>query len=176
MAKTFKYGKMDRRTRKLTVMWFCILAVILFLVWFFWGEGGYMPAWIISIFGAVSLLYLMSIPRKIVVGDTALEIRCVVEITHLKYSELRSIRRINSEDMKKRYVFFGSYGFFGYYGYYLDINRLEFIKLYCKELDNLVEIMDEYEKIYIVSTPQPDALIEAVTASIRYYSDSNEID
>lgn len=53
----------------------------------------------------------MSIPRRVVVGDTALEIRCIVEITHIKYADLRSIRRIPPETMKKKFVFFGSYGF-----------------------------------------------------------------
>lgn len=95
----------------------------------------------------------MSIPRRVVVGDTALEIRCIVEITHIKYADLRSIRRIPPEAMKKKFVFFGSYGFFGYYGYYIDGKSWETLKLYCKQWDNFIEITDAYEKRYIISSP-----------------------
>ena len=121
---------------------------------------------------AVVLLYVMSIPRRVVVGDTALEIRCIVEITHIKYADLRSIRRIPPETMKKKFVFFGSYGFFGYYGYYIDGKSWETLKLYCKQWDNFIEITDAYEKRYIISSPAPDDLVAAVTRAIRYYSDS----
>lgn len=114
----------------------------------------------------------MSIPRRVVVGDTALEIRCIVEITHIKYADLRSIRRILPETMKKKFVFFGSYGFFGYYGYYIDGKSWETLKLYCKQWDNFIEITDAYEKRYIISSPAPDDLVAAVTRAIRYYSDS----
>lgn len=109
--RTFDYGRMDRRAARLTVCWLLLLAAILAAVWFFWGEGGYITAWAVSLLGAVILLYVMSIPRRVVVGDTALEIRCIVEITHIKYADLRSIRRIPPEAMKKKFVFFGSYGF-----------------------------------------------------------------
>ena len=170
--RTFDSGRMDRRAARLTVCWLLLLAAILAAVWFFWGEGGYITAWAVSLLGAVVLLYVMSIPRRVVVGDTALEIRCIVEITHIKYADLRSIRRIPPETMKKKFVFFGSYGFFGYYGYYIDGKSWETLKLYCKQWDNFIEITDAYEKRYIISSPAPDDLVAAVTRAIRYYSDS----
>ena len=65
------------------------------------GKGGYITAWAVSLLGAVVLLYVMSIPRRVVVGDTALEIRCIVEITHIKYADLRSIRRDSSRPPRR---------------------------------------------------------------------------
>lgn len=166
MAKVFTYGKMDRRARKLTVVWFAVLAGLLFCVWFFWGEGGYVTAWTVSLIIAAFLLYLMSIPRSIALGTTAFEIRCVVEITHIKYSDLQSVRRLDKSDMKHKFVLLGSYGFFGYFGYYLDTESWEMIKLYCKQWDNFIEIIDVYENKYIVSSPDADDLVNAlVTAS-----------
>lgn len=174
MIRIFSCGKTDRKARRLTVVWLAIIVFILSAVWFFWGEGGYVTAWAVSFLGALLLLYVMSIPRKVIVGDTALEIRCIVEITHIKYSDLRSIRRIPPGAMKKKYVFFGSYGFFGYYGYYLDGQTWETLKLYCRQWDNFIEITDACEKRYIISCPEPDDLLSAATKAMRYYSDSAE--
>lgn len=129
-----------------------------------------------SLFGAILLLYIMSIPRKVTVGDTSLEIRCLVEITRIKYSELRSIRRIEPGAMKKKVVLLGSYGFFGYYGYYIDLRSWDTIALYCKQWDNFIEITDAYEKRYIISAPIPDQLINAATEAMRLYSDSQDIE
>lgn len=129
-----------------------------------------------SLFGAILLLYIMSIPRKVTIGATSLEIRCLVEITRIKYSELRSIRRIEPAAMKKKVVLLGSYGFFGYYGYYIDLRSWDTIALYCKQWDNFIEITDAYEKRYIISTPLPDQLINAATEAMRLYSESQDIE
>ena len=111
-------------------------------------------------------------PAGVVVGDTALEIRCIVEITHIKYADLRSIRRIPPETMKKSSSSSAVTVFFGYYGYYIDGKSWETLKLYCKQWDNFIEITDAYEKRFIISSPAPDDLVAAVTRAIRYYSDS----
>lgn len=165
MANIFKYGKMDKRARRLTIMWFVVLAGLLFCVWFFWGEGGYVTAWAVSLIIAAFLLYLMSIPRKIVVGTTAFEIRCVVELTHIKYTDLQSVRRLDKSEISNKFVLLGSYGFFGYFGYYLDTRSWGLVKLYCKQWDNFVEITDVYENKYIVSSQDPEFLVNVITSA-----------
>lgn len=172
MVSTFKYGKMDRRARRLTAVWLFVAVAILLAVTLLWGEGGYITAWAVSFASAVMLLYIMSVPRKIIVGDTALEIRCTVEITRIKYSELRSVRRIPPEAMHGRWVMLGSYGLFGYYGYYIDWRNWEPIKLYCKQWDNFIEITDVWEQRYIISSPAPDDVVSAITGAMRRYSQS----
>ena len=174
--RIFDYGRMDRRTGRLTAMWMAVGALLLLLLWLLWGEGGYVMAWAVSLFGALTLLYIMSIPRKVAVGDTALEIRCIVEVTHIKYADLRSIRRIPPEAMKKKSVLLGSYGFFGYYGYYIDSRNWEVLKLYCKQWDDFIEITDIYETRYIISSPAPDDLVGAVTEAMRYDADSESLE
>lgn len=151
-----------------------MLALLLVAIWYFWSDGGYIIAVAASLFGAIVLLYIMSIPRKVTIGDTSLEIRCLVEITRIKYSDLRSIRRIEPAAMKKKMVLLGSYGFFGYYGYYIDTRTWETMLLYCKRWDDFIEITDAYEKRYIISSPVPDELISAATAAMRFYSDSQD--
>lgn len=174
MIHTFKYGKIDRRAKRMTIIWFVVLAFVIFSIWFFLGQGGYMTAWIVSLFAAGFALYLMSIPRKIIVTESALEIHCIVEITQIKYDELQNIHRISSRDMARKYVVAGSYGFFGYYGYFLDPEDWEFVKLYCTEWNNFVEITDIYEKKYIVSATDPDALVKTVTEAADKYRETTE--
>ena len=173
MVRTFRYSSIDRRARRLTVIWFIVIAAVITGFWLLHGEGSYLVAWAVSLTAAVVMLYAMSIPRKVVIGETALEIRCTIEITHLHYSDIRSVRRISRKDMQRKYVLFGSYGFFGYYGYYLDIRRWETIKLYCTSWDNFIEITDVYEKRYIINNPSPDDLVGAVTTAMRRYYASN---
>lgn len=174
MTHTFRYGRMDRKARRITVLSIILLVLLLAATFLFRSEGGYITAWAASLLGAIVLLYIMSIPRKVVVTDTALEIRCLVEITRIRYSDLRSIRRIGPEAMKGKYVLFGSYGFFGYYGYYIDWRRWETLKLYCKQWHNLIEITDAYERRYIISSPEPEELITAATMAMRFYSDNRD--
>lgn len=170
MTKIFEYGKMDKRSKRLTVVWFAVLALILFCVWFFWGEGGYVTAWAISLIFAACLLFLMSIPRKIAVGTSAFEIRCIVEITHIKYTDLQSIRLLDKSELKHKYVLLGSYGFFGYYGYYLDKDKWELLKLYCKQWDNFIEITDVYENKYIISAADPEGLVDAIKTAAETHN------
>ena len=176
MTKIFASGPMDRKARHITWIWLVIIAVILLLLWLFWGEGGYILAWGSSLFAAVLLLYIMSIPRKVIVSDMSVEIRCVVESVNIKFSDLRTIRRIQADDMKRKYVLLGSYGFFGYYGCYLEPDTLETLNLYCKQWDNFVEITDVFERRYVVSVLEPDELVAAATHAVRFYSDSNAIE
>ena len=176
MTKIFISGSMDRKARHITWICLSVIAVILLLLWLFWGEGGYILAWGASLFAAVLLLYIMSIPRKVIVSDNSVEIRCVVESVNIKYSDLRTIRRLQADDMKRKYVLLGSYGFFGYYGCYLEPDTLETVNLYCKQWDNFVEITDAFERRYIVSVLDPEGLISATTQALRFYSDSNAIE
>lgn len=167
---------MDRRARRITVLCLVLLALLLVAIALFWSDGGYIMVVASSLLGAILLLYIMSIPRKVVIGDTSLEIRCLVEITRIKYSDLRSIRRIEPAAMKGKTVLLGSYGFFGYYGYYIDTRNWETLVLYCKRWDDFIEITDAYEKRYIISSPVPDEVIEAATRAMRFYSDSQDME
>ena len=171
MTKTFKYSKPDKRCKRLTLIWIISISLVVFAIGYFFGEGGFIPAWLVSLIVALVTLYILSIPRNIVVTETALEIRCIVEITRIRLPELRSIRRVEPDYMKGKYVFVGSYGFFGYYGYYVDSEKWETLLLYCTRLNNLVEITDVYEKRYIVNCEQADELIKAVTAATHLYSE-----
>lgn len=172
MTQSFPTGQTDRRSRRLTVVWCTATVIVLLAVWLLWGEGGYMIAWTASMAAAILLLHIMSIPRRTIVGESALEIHCVVEITRIEYADLRSIRCVGPEVLQNKYVLLGGYGFFGYYGYYYDTNTWDTIKLYCRERQHLVEITDITEQRYIVSCPTPEKLVEAVTQAMQQQTET----
>lgn len=176
MTKSFVSGPMDRKSRRITWIYITVIVLILVLLWLFWGEGGYILAWGASLFAAVVLLYIMSIPRKVIVSDISVEIRCVVESVNISFSDLRTVRRLQPDEMKRKLVLLGSYGFFGYYGWYLDLDNLESINLYCKQWNNFVEITDVFERRYIISLVEPDKFIRVVSDARRFYSDTSAIE
>ena len=176
MTNSFVSGPMDRKAKRITWIYISVIVLVLVLLWLFWGEGGYILAWGASLFAAVLLLYIMSIPRKVIVSDISIEIRCLVESVNIKFSDLRTVRRLQPEEMKRKYVLLGSYGFFGYYGCYLDLDKLETVNIYCKQWSNFVEITDVFERRYIISVMSPDDFISAAADARRFYSDSNAIE
>ena len=62
-----------------------------------------------------------------------------------------------------RDFFFGGCGFFGYYGHFIDLRRLERVRLYASEWRNFVEITDIYEDRLYVSCADADRLVAELT-------------
>ncbi len=174
MKRTFKYS-LDRRSRRITAATCIVVAGV--LVWsLFYGMGDYLPAWLIATAIAVAALYVLSIPRSIKVEKDALDIHCIVELTHIPVGDLKSIRKIGPEDMRSAFPLLGSYGFFGYYGYYFRLRQWEMIKVYASRWSDFVEIEDIYEQKFVVSCPQADKLIETVDAMRQAYKPAAQDD
>lgn len=122
-------------------------------------EGGYLSAWFTSFIVALIALMALSIPRKIVVMDDRVEIRCLLDITEIRRNEIASVRRVENRRMKWFLPIFGGYGFFGYYGHFLDLRRLDRVRIYASEWRNFVEITDIYEDRLYVSCTEADRLV-----------------
>lgn len=167
MNREFEYGKMDRRAHQMTAIFSMVFIVaVLFLVLPTLGDT-YTRAVILSVFCAIVLLCILSIPRKIVVSEETLEIRCVVDLTKIPLRNIASAERLRREDMRTTIPLLGAFGFFGYYGYYLNLRNFKMSVLYCTEWDNFVRITDIYEKQYIVSCPKPAALVYTIRDAIE---------
>ena len=126
-------------------------------------EGGYLSAWFTSFIGAIIALMALSIPRKIVVTEDRVEIRCLLDITEVRRDEIASVRRVEPRRMKWFIPIFGGYGFFGYYGHFLDLRRFDRVRLYASEWKNFVEITDIYEEQLYVSCTDADRLVAELT-------------
>ena len=122
-------------------------------------EGGYVSAWFGSFIAALIALMLMSVPRKIVVTEQTLQIRCLLDITEIKRSEISSVRAVSRKDMGWKFPIFGSVGFFGYFGKFIDFRRFRLVEIYATEWGNFVEIKTIYEDTFYVSCHERERLI-----------------
>ena len=161
IQSTYKY-RFDRRT----IYWslfhlgvFVLLGVLLYVLY----EGGYLSAWFTSFVGALIALMALSIPRKIVVTDSTLQVRCLLDITEIRRDEIASVRRVDTRRMKGCIPIFGGYGFFGYYGHFIDLRRLDHVRIYASKWGDFVEITDIYEERLYVSCDEADRLVAELT-------------
>ena len=118
-----------------------------------------------AVFVVVALVALMalSIPRRIVVTDEKVEIRCLLDITEIRREEIASVRRVEKRRMRWMLPLFGGCGFFGYYGHFIDLRRFDRVRLYASEWKNFVEITDIYEERLYVSCTEADKLVAQLT-------------
>lgn len=162
MEELFTY-RFDRRTLYFTAVYFVIFALL------GWGlyriyEGDYISAWFVSFVVALVALMALSIPRRIVVTEEAVEICCLLDITEIQRSEIVAVRRVEPRQMRRRMVpLFAGWGFFGYYGRFLDLRTLDRVQIYASEWRHFVEIVDVYEDHYFVSCREADRLVELLT-------------
>ncbi|GHV01763.1 hypothetical protein FACS1894159_10010 [Bacteroidia bacterium] len=158
------YYTSDRRSRLITSIVVTVTALLSLLAGYY-SHGGYFMAWVLSLVAGVAGLYALSIPRYIEIGQEAIEIHCVLELTTIRYEDLVSIRKLQPSDMRYCFPLLGSYGFFGYYGYYYNLLYWDVVKVYAGCWNNFVELEDIYEQRYIVSCDDPDAMIADLKAA-----------
>ena len=161
IQSSYQY-RFDRRT----IYWslfhlgvFVLLGVSLYVLY----EGGYLSAWFTSFVGALIALMALSIPRKIVVTEQTLQVRCLLDITEIRRDEIASVRRVDTRRMKGFIPIFGGYGFFGYYGHFIDLRRLDRVRIYASKWSDFVEITDIYEDRLYVSCADADRLVAELT-------------
>ncbi len=154
--------RIDRRTLYWTLAHLVVYSLMGIGLYYLY-EGGYFSAWFTSFIVAAVGLMALSIPRKIVVTEEKVEIRCLLDLTELSRAEIRAVRKADARRMKWMIPLFGGCGFFGYYGYYLDLRRFERVKIYASMWRNFVEIEDVYDDLLIVSSPDADRLVAELT-------------
>lgn len=165
VKNTFRF-RGDRRTRRLTRAVGAAVAAVLAAAALF-SRSGYFSIWFALFVLLVLALAALSIPRKVVVTDRALEIRCTVELTVIPLQDVASIRRMEPGEMRFTFPVLAGYGFFGYYGWFYNFGEMSFFKVYAARWRDFVRIEDIYEEVYVVDCADPDALIDAVRAARR---------
>ena len=161
MNKEYKY-RLSYGTWYWTVVHivvFIVTGIVLTLIF----EGGYVLAWFLSLMLAIIGLMTLSIPRKIAITEDGIEICCISDYTEIPYEDIASVRTVPAKEMKLFLPIFASSGFFGYYGHFLDLRRLDRVKIYASEWRNFVEITDIYEERLYVSCTEADKLVAQLT-------------
>ncbi len=164
MNRTYKYH-IDRRTYYWSLFHLLIFSMMGVALYFLY-EGGYLSAWYITFIVAVVLLMGLSIPRRIVVDDEKLTIKCLLDMTQLNIDQIASVRRVLPREVRWVFPIFGACGFFGYYGHYFDLRHFRRVVIYASEWRNMVEIIDIYEDHYYISCRQSDELVEKLNLKI----------
>lgn len=136
-------------------------------------DGGYMVAWFISFLVALIGLMILSIPRKIVLTSKSVEICCVSDRTSITYNDIVSVRAVQRREMRWFVPIFAAMGFFGFYGYFLNLRRLDLVKVYASKWDDFVEITDIFDDKYYVSCDRRDELVAAVASHITPNKEDN---
>ncbi len=128
MQSTYKY-RFDHSTIYWTLIYIIVFVLLGGLLYHLY-EGGYLSAWFTSFIVALVALMSLSIPRKIVVSDETVEVRCLLDITEIRRDEIASVRRVDPRRLQWFLPIFGGCGFFGYYGHFIDLRRLDRVRLY----------------------------------------------
>jgi hypothetical protein len=144
------------------------------LLWWL-SPGEYLPVWFSGIALSIVALALLSVPRSIRVTSDAVEIRCVVEITHIPYHHIRSVKQVSRASLRPLIPVFASPGFFGWFGYWLEARSWDFIKVYASSWQGLLMIEDHYEQRYVVSSDDPEALCRAIEKQIDGKNDNFQL-
>ena len=174
MQSVYKY-RFSRRTIYVSLVYLAVFALLGWALYHLY-EGGYLSAWFTSFIVALIALMALSIPRKIVVSDDRVEVRCLLDITEIRRNEIASVRRVENRRMKWFLPIFGGYGFFGYYGHFIDLRRLDRVRIYASEWRNFVEITDIYDDRLYVSCADADRLVAELTPPGGNRPNDDEVD
>ncbi len=157
MIHIFRY-RIDRRTWYWTLLHVVVylgLGTALYLLY----EGGYFSAWFVSSIGALLLLMALSIPRRLLIDEEYLEVRCLLDATEIRRDEIASVRRLEAEELRGVIPILGGCGFFGYYGHFFDLKHFERVRIYASEWRNMVEITTIYDDRLFISCAEPETVI-----------------
>ncbi len=149
MRHEYKYS-LNRHTWYWTFVHVSVFAVILASLPYLF-DGGYMVAWAVSVLTASVLMMVLSIPRKIVVSKERVEIVGISDYTPLPYSGIARVRRVAAKETRFFLPLFASAGFFGFYGWFVNLQRMEAVKVYASSWRNFVEITRKDGRKYYVS-------------------------
>jgi hypothetical protein len=160
MKRNFDFH-IDKRTKILTA-----LTIIIFLggavLLYFLYTGGFLSAWFTSLVLAITALMVLSVPRKVVVLDSTLEIQCISDISEIEIADIESVKVVSKREMRWTLPIFAAMGFFGYYGKFIDLKEFDLVSIYASEWNNFVEITDIYDSRTYISCRDADQLIEAI--------------
>ena len=158
--------KPDANTWYWTIAYFISFGSIAAAIFLFY-DGGYMLAWVIAITIAIIALMALSIPRRIVANDEALDIYCISDFTTLPYESISSARVVEQKEMLLMIPIFAGVGFFGYYGCFFNLRKAELVKIYASRWNNFIEVTDKCEEKYYLSCDNPQELVALINQHIH---------
>lgn len=157
MKIKFRYGGLDRRAWWLSVVTILLLGGVCAYLWCIASGAYYIAAWATTTAVVLVALFLLSVPRRIILSEDELELRCLVETTYIPLHTIVDVEVLGSEGFGGKVPLLGIYGFGGYYGRYLDLRRWSVYRVYASRRSGCVAIHTT-KKRYLVSCRTPEML------------------
>ncbi len=158
MKVKFRYGGLDKRAWWISVVTILLLAGICSVLWLTAEGAFYLAAWTTTMCVALVVLCLLSVPRRIIVGEEELELRCLVETTYIPLSSIVGVEVVD-RGLKGKFPLMGIYGFWGYYGRFYASRQI--YKVYATRRDGCVAIHTTKHR-YMVSCGAPEMLRQMI--------------
>lgn len=157
MNVKFRYGGFDGRVWWISAITVLLLGLVCGALWILADGAYYLAAWVTLMLVALVALCLLSVPRRIIVGEELVELRCLVETTYIPLSSIVDVDIVSMGAMKGKFPLVGIYGFWGYYGRYLDVRGWRMYRVYATRRKGCVTIHTT-KKRYVVSCGAPEML------------------
>ncbi len=157
MKVTFRYGGFDGR------VW-CVSLLSLLVTggacaWLFLTAGGayYIAAWVTMVVVAIMALCLLSVPRRIILSEKELELRCLVESIYIPLDKIVDVAEVERGAFGWKIPLVGVAGFWGYYGRWLDVKSWRIHRVCATRRSGCVAIHTTHHR-YLVSCNSPQLL------------------
>lgn len=155
----------DRRTLYISMAILALMA-ILGVVLMELYKGGFISTWYLTLIVALIALAALSIPRRIVVRPTTVEVHCLCNLIEIDTAEIISVRSVSRKELHV-FPLFGIWGLFGYYGTFFDRRNIATVQIYATQWNDFVEIIDADDNCYYLSADNADALVAAIENARR---------
>jgi hypothetical protein len=164
MRITLRFGSLDRRARIITTT-LGGLVVGLCITLFATSHGAtYIAAWTTSVVVALVALCMLSLPRRIILDDQMVELRCLVESTYIQLGSVVDVEVVGESGLRRKLPLLGVYGFGGYYGFWLDLATRKIYRTYITSRKECVVIHTSHRR-YLVSCAAPEMLRSQILAT-----------
>lgn len=164
MKITLRYGRRDRLSRLITIAVVVVLLVVCLSLFATSHGATYLAAWTTSVAVAVVALCMLSWPRRIIIDDEKVELRCLVESSYIQMSSIVDVETIEGRGLAGKIPLLGIFGFGGYYGFWLDLATRKIYRTYVTSRTNCVVIHTSHRR-YLVSCAAPEMLRSLILAT-----------
>jgi hypothetical protein len=108
--------------------------------------------------------YALSVPRRIILRDEELELRCLVETTYIPLGSIVDVEVLGSEGLLRKFPLLGVGGFWGYLGFWIEFGSWKILRTYVTHRKKCVAIHTSRRR-YLISCGAPDLLRSELLAA-----------
>lgn len=157
----FRYGGFDGRVWWVSALCLLLTGGFVAALWMTAGGAYYLAAWVSMACAVIIALCLLSVPRRIIVGEETVELRCLVETTYIPLASIVDVEVLESGALRGKIPLVGIYGFWGYYGRYLDIRKWRIYRVYATRRNRSV-VVHTTKRRYVVSCGAPEMMRQMI--------------